>query len=90
MVVILTLMMTFYVGAYCLTVEPVDSFEFVFRTLGFAGLPSADPNRRIPWYSARAFSRFEARRVNNALSRFFAPIHWLDRRIRPQVWMPES
>jgi hypothetical protein len=25
---------------------------------------------------------------DSAIGRFFAPIHWLDRRIRPEVWAP--
>jgi hypothetical protein len=44
---------------------------------------SGDP---VPFYRCPA----EADDAYDAIRAFFAPMHWVDRRIRPDVWVPSS
>jgi hypothetical protein len=66
------LLLASYVGAYYVMVHP-ETYD--------PGLP------RYPFYA----TRLEGRRLTRYMETsrpFFAPVHWLDRRLRPHVWEP--
>ena len=44
--------------------------------------PLAPKREVIPWYQGKSGSEATYRRW----ATFFAPIHWLDRRLRPDYW----
>jgi hypothetical protein len=71
--VALALMLGLYVGAYCAMVEPTRSLL----------------RKPHPVYVIRlGAENFRYRRYSKAAA-LFAPIHWLERRIRPHVWERE-
>ncbi len=69
-----------YIGAYFSMVRPDDII--VSHSV-------ANSDRGVslsPDYSGKAEHDGESVRNQRALMRFFAPIHWLDRKARPKTW----
>lgn len=71
-----------YVGAYCWMVRPLSlpgppSPSLVHQQIEFFPVYSRAHLADVDW------------ELHQQLSTLFSPVHWLDRRIRPQVWKPE-
>ena len=49
---------------------------------------TVEPYGDVPWYSLNFVPEGAGPEVDRCLDWFFAPIHRLDRRIRPHVWEP--
>jgi hypothetical protein len=79
-VAVVALLLAAYVGAYYATVQPLG--KLVSSDTWMIAVPFYGPESELyhldnaPW--------------QERLQPFFAPIHWLDRRIRPQVWRIED
>lgn len=71
-VAVLAVLIGGYVGAYCATVN----------------VGALDGGEFWPVYYTRDEARTGIPTDGFDYLTFFAPIHWLDRRIRPQVWEP--
>jgi hypothetical protein len=71
--VALTVLLGLYVGAYYAMVEPTATYA-----KGVLFPPNIIPVYRVKanWYLDEA-------------GWVFAPIHWLDRRLRPEIWEPD-
>jgi hypothetical protein len=68
----LTLLLALYAGAYYAMVDPFDRVAMISSTY------PPPRGRPIPFYSFGG----------DAAKAFFAPIHQVDRLLRPQVWEP--
>ena len=75
--VTLAVLLGLYVGAYYTMVRPDDSYPRPQGAKPFA----------LPYYAAPG-TMVTNRNYPGDWNRFFSPIHWLDRRIRPHVWAP--
>ena len=65
-----------YVGAYCVMVQPIGSIPLYYV---------GDPND-FRWYEEVSPGMYHGpRRIWQQL---FAPIHWVDRRLRHRTWNP--
>lgn len=73
-VVVLAVLFGGYVGAYYVTVEPYVHSRVAGTVI------------RLPTYSIPGSSERWQWSVDTLLDVVFAPMHWLDRRIRPHVW----
>jgi hypothetical protein len=75
--VTLAVLLGLYVGAYYAMVRPLGPVPFY--SIG-------DPNDPR-WYNETAPGIVHGPHLG--WMRFFSPIHWLDRRLRPHVWEPK-
>ena len=72
--VTLAVLLGLYVGAYYAIVEVLPEWSYVPGTPG------------EPWYSASWIPPGYRQVVDRCLTPAFAPIHALDRRLRPHIW----
>lgn len=75
-VLALALLLGLYVGAYYASVDtmPIVGDLSVWNMPHYSRIVPSTVRNRHAW--------------NDRLKMLFEPIHWLDRRIRPQVWDP--
>lgn len=75
-VIVLAALIGGYVGAYYATVRPSRDVDWLFTAP--TGIVVVQPGPEYADFLSSSLPTEE----------FFTPIHWLDRRIRPQVWKP--
>ena len=84
-----------YVGAYLQMVQPLFPDDSVLggRAVIALARKGSDPRSRIvalqPDYSGVIWYGSEPPGKQQPWERFFAPVHWIDRRIRRHIWYVE-
>ncbi|HEY3967085.1 MAG TPA: hypothetical protein VGM05_21170 [Planctomycetaceae bacterium] len=80
--VVVVVALIFYVAAYSIMVSPAVVFHS-----GLGEPPPLIPKYHLigNWLEDRRWPR-----DGGACRPFFAPIHWIDRRVRRHVWEPEE